>query len=354
MPDEERLASAHDVALLDPGGTGPAQRRRCHGDATGKGRSALGIGERVRHEGVGAEEGEHHHASRQNGCREPGGGDQRARRREPAQRPQPDEQTTGDQRHERPTPTGESTDDQRRTGSDAHRLDHRAPCPRPDRSPVARRRQHPCASSSERSWPRRRAPTGAARGISSANSSTPPPAPTAPGRGCQARPTPSTAPRTSAAATRPDRSDRSPRTRWRARHRHRTPGRSGRAPAPASTGANPAIVESDREQGQSDHVRAAETVAIGLPPGEHDARHRAQEERRRHPAVPRQTAEVGLDLWHDRDDRQRFEGNQRDDGHEADRQRPVRRAEQAGRGGARRGGVDVLHLCGTVKRLKCT
>ena len=85
----------------------------------------------------------------------------------------------------------------------------------------------------------------------------------------------------------------------------------------------PADGEPDGEQHEADDVGPAGPVPVGLLAGEDDADHRPEEERRRHPAVPGDAAEVLGDVGQDRDHGERLERDQRHDGDEADRQRAV-------------------------------
>ena len=85
----------------------------------------------------------------------------------------------------------------------------------------------------------------------------------------------------------------------------------------------PADDQPDGEQHEPDDVGPPGTVAIGLLAGEDDADHRPEEERRRHPAVPGDAAEILGDVRQDRDHRQRLEGDQRHHRHQPDGQRAV-------------------------------
>ena len=69
--------------------------------------------------------------------------------------------------------------------------------------------------------------------------------------------------------------------------------------------------------------RATGASTVRLVAGEHDANHRAEEERVGDPAVPGHPTEVGLDVGEDGRDRERLERHERDDCDEPDLQAPA-------------------------------
>ncbi len=92
-------------------------------------------------------------------------------------------------------------------------------------------------------------------------------------------------------------------------------------------GGEPAHQQADGEEDQAEQVRRSGTDPIGPVAGVDDPDHRAEEERRGDPPVPAESAEVALDLGKDRRDGERLEGDERDDGDEADLQRPPTRVD---------------------------
>ena len=116
----------------------------------------------------------------------------------------------------------------------------------------------------------------------------------------------------------------------------------------------PADQEADGEQHEPADVRTPGAAPVGLVAGVDDADHRPEEERRRHPAVPGDPAEVVLDVGQDRDHGERLERHERDDGDEADAQRP-QVSGRHGRGGLghvrHRRTSTALEVKGDVNRL---